>query len=76
VPAVDRLVARVPNAKRFKASIIAHQRSAEDAGRLAPDAGIKILVLSHLVPPDVPVVTDPMWIDAAPTHFKGSVIVG
>jgi ribonuclease BN (tRNA processing enzyme) len=76
VPAVDRLVARVPNATALKASIIAHQTSAEDAGRVAQEAGVKILVLSHLVPADDPDVTDQMWIDAARTHFRGSVIVG
>jgi ribonuclease BN (tRNA processing enzyme) len=76
VPAVDRLVARVPNATALKASIIAHQTSAEDAGRVAQAAGVKTLVLSHLVPADDPEVTDQMWIDAARTHFRGSVIVG
>ena len=76
VPAVDRLVARVPNATALKPSIIAHQTSAEDAGRVAQEAGVKILVLSHLVPADDPEVTDQMWIDAARTHFRGSVIVG
>jgi ribonuclease BN (tRNA processing enzyme) len=76
VPAVDRLVARVPNASALKASIIAHQTSAEDAGRTAQAAGVKTLVLSHLVPADDPEVTERMWIDAARTHFQGSVIVG
>ena len=76
VPAVDRLVARVPNAPALKASIIAHQTSAEDAGRVAQAAGVKTLVLSHLVPPDDPEVTDQMWIDAARVHFRGTVIVG
>jgi ribonuclease BN (tRNA processing enzyme) len=76
LPAVDRLVARVPNATALKASIIANQTSAEDAGRVAQEAGVKILVLSHLVPADDPEVTDQMWIDAARTHFRGSVIVG
>jgi ribonuclease BN (tRNA processing enzyme) len=76
VPAVDRLVARVRNATALKASIIAHQTSAEDAGRVAQEAGVKTLVLSHLVPADDPEVTDRMWIDAARTHFRGSVIVG
>ena len=75
-PAIDRLVARVPNAAALKASILAHQTSAEDAGRVAQAAGVKTLVLSHLVPPDDPEVTDRMWIDAARTHFKGRVILG
>jgi ribonuclease BN (tRNA processing enzyme) len=76
VPAVDRLVARVPNATALKTSIIAHQTSAEDAGRAAQAAGVKVLVLSHLVPADDPEVTDQMWIDAARKHFDGSIIVG
>jgi ribonuclease BN (tRNA processing enzyme) len=76
VPAVDRMVARVPNAARLKESIVAHQTSAEDAGRVAQAAGVKTLVLSHLVPPDDPEVTEQMWLDAARAHFRGQVIVG
>lgn len=76
VPAVDRMVARVPNATALKASIIAHQTSAEDAGKIAQAAGVKTLVLSHFVPPDDPDVTEQMWTDAARTHFRGTVIVG
>lgn len=75
-PAVDRMVARVPNAARLKESIVAHQTSAEDAGRVAQAAGVKTLVLSHLVPPDDPEVTEQMWLDAARAHFRGQVIVG
>jgi ribonuclease BN (tRNA processing enzyme) len=75
-PAVDRLVARVPNAAALEASILAHQTSAEDAGRIAQSAGVKTLVLSHFVPPDDPEVTDQMWFEAARRHFRGTVIVG
>ena len=75
-PAIDRLVARVPNAAALKTSILAHQTSAEDAGRVAQEAGVKTLVLSHFVPPDDPEVTDAMWLDAARRHFRGTVIVG
>jgi ribonuclease BN (tRNA processing enzyme) len=76
LPAVDRLVARVPNAATLKRSIIAGQTSAEDAGRVAQAAGVKMLVLSHLIPADDPEVTEQMWIEAARVHFRGSVIVG
>jgi ribonuclease BN (tRNA processing enzyme) len=76
VPAVDRLVARVPNAPALKASIIAHQTSVEDAGRVAQEAGVKTLVLSHLVPPDDSEVSEQMWLEAARTHFRGKVILG
>jgi ribonuclease BN (tRNA processing enzyme) len=76
LPAVDRLVARVPNATALKRSIIAGQTSAEDAGRVAQAAGVKTLVLSHLIPADDPEVTEQMWAEAARIHFRGSVIVG
>jgi ribonuclease BN (tRNA processing enzyme) len=76
VPAVDRLVARVPNATTLKQSIIAHQTSVEDAGRAAQVAGVKTLVLSHFVPAEDPEVTEQMWLDAARVHFRGPVIVG
>lgn len=75
-PAIDRLVARVPNAAALKESILAHQTSAEDAGRIAEAAGVKTLVLSHLVPADDPQVTERMWIDAAQARFRGKVILG
>jgi ribonuclease BN (tRNA processing enzyme) len=73
---VDRLVATVPNAATLKQSILSHHTSAEDAGRVAQAAGVKTLVLSHFVPPDDPAITDQMWLDAARTHFRGTVIVG
>jgi len=76
LPAVDRLVARVPNATALKRSIIAGQTSAEDVGRVAQAAGVKTLVLSHLIPADDPEVTEHMWTEAARIHFRGSVIVG
>jgi ribonuclease BN (tRNA processing enzyme) len=76
LPAVDRLVARVPNAAGLKQSIIAGQTAVEDAGRVARAAGVKTLVLSHLIPADDPDVTDRMWIDAARATFGGSIIVG
>jgi ribonuclease BN (tRNA processing enzyme) len=75
-PAVDRLIARVPNATTLKQTIIRGQTSAEDAGRVAQAAGVKTLVLSHLIPADDPMVTDQMWLDAARKHFEGTVIVG
>jgi ribonuclease BN (tRNA processing enzyme) len=49
VPGVDRLVARVPNAASLRQSILSHHTTAEDAGRVAQAAGVKLLVLSHLV---------------------------
>ena len=76
VPAVDRIVASVPNAATLKQHIIDSHTSVEDCGRVAQAAGVKTLVLSHFVPADDPAVTDQMWIDAARTHFRGTIVVG
>lgn len=66
----------MPNAPVLKRSSIAGQTSVEDVGRVAQSAGVKTLVLSHLILADDPEVTDHMWIEAARIHFRGSVIVG
>lgn len=73
---VDRLVAGVPNATRLKGSIMSHHTTAADAGRIAATAGVATLVLSHLVPPDDPAISEQMWIEAARVHFKGRIILG
>ncbi len=76
LPAVDRLVASIPNASTLKKHLVESHTSAEDCGRVAQAAGVKTLVLSHFVPSDDPQITDDMWADAARRHFKGEVIVG
>jgi ribonuclease BN (tRNA processing enzyme) len=75
-PAIDRLVAGVANAATLKQSILSHHTSAEDAGRVAKQAGVETLVLSHFVPAEDPAITDRMWIEAASTHFDGRVVLG
>jgi ribonuclease BN (tRNA processing enzyme) len=75
LPAVDRLVASVPNASTLKQHLIASHTSAEDCGRVATAAGVKTLVLSHFVPGDDPAITDQMWLDAARSQFSGNVIL-
>lgn len=74
--AVDRLVASVPNASDLRRSILSHHTTAEEAGRVAAEAQVGTLVLSHLIPAEDPAVTEAMWIDAARQHFDGRVIVG
>ena len=76
LPAVDRLVASIPNASTLKKHIIESHTSAEDCGRVAQAAGVKTLVLSHFVPSDDPQITDEMWAAAARKHFSGRVVVG
>ena len=76
IPALDRMVARVPNAATLKQSILSHHTSVEDVGRVAEEAGVKTLVLSHFVPADDPDISDEMWIDGARRTFKGRIVVG
>lgn len=74
--AVDRLVAGVANAARLKESILSHHTSAADAGRVAREAGVQTLVLSHFVPPEDAAITDEMWIGAVRANFDGEIVLG
>jgi ribonuclease BN (tRNA processing enzyme) len=75
-PAVGRLAARLPHATRLEEHLRASHTTAEDAGRIAREAGVGTLVLSHFVPPDDPTITDAMWQEAAATQFRGTIVVG
>lgn len=75
VPGVDRLVAFSPNATTLKKHIIDSHTPVEEVGQVAAAAGVKTLVLSHLVPAQDDRLTDQMWIDLARAHFKGQIIV-
>jgi ribonuclease BN (tRNA processing enzyme) len=76
LPAVDRIVARDVKAKTLKEHLLASHTAVEDCGRVAQAAGVKTLVLSHLVPGGDPTITDEMWTNAARPHFQGRIIVG
>lgn len=48
--------------------------TAADAGRVAQEAGVRTLVLSHLVPGS-DVVSDEMWRTAAASTFDGDIVI-
>jgi ribonuclease BN (tRNA processing enzyme) len=75
-PDVDALVARVGNAATLKKHLMDIHMKTEDVGRVAAQAGVKTLVLSHFVPGDMPSITDAMWLEGVRRHFTGRVIVG
>lgn len=75
VPSVDRIVASVPNADTLKKHLIESHTSTEDVGRIATMAGVKLLVLSHFVPGDLP-VTDEQWLEGVRKTYDGRVAVG
>ncbi|MXO57998.1 MBL fold metallo-hydrolase [Altererythrobacter salegens] len=61
------------DAQKLLDHVLGSHTKAEDAGRIAAEAGVKTLVLAHTVSL-VPGVTDGMWIAAARKHFDGEVI--
>jgi ribonuclease BN (tRNA processing enzyme) len=70
----DRLRADLPAAVRRH--IVESHTAAEDVGRLAAAAGVKLLVLSHFVPSNGDPIPDEAWLAPVRRHFKGPVTVG
>lgn len=73
---VAQLVGSLPNGQELARSVLSHHTSAEQAGAVAAAAGVKMLVLSHLVPAEDPTVPDAEWIAAARRHYSGPIVVG
>ncbi|HXQ04006.1 MAG TPA: MBL fold metallo-hydrolase [Bradyrhizobium sp.] len=74
VPWVDRLVARVKNGATLKKHLLESHTAVEDVGKIAAAAGVKVLVLSHLVPGDLD-VTDDTWTEDVKKNFSGKIVV-
>jgi ribonuclease BN (tRNA processing enzyme) len=70
----DRLPPSMPPAVR--AHVLASHTSAVDVGRVAADAGVHLLVLSHFVPSGGPPIPDEAWIAPARKHFAGRIVAG
>ncbi|WP_316213874.1 MBL fold metallo-hydrolase [Bradyrhizobium sp. SZCCHNR2032] len=75
VPAVDRLVLKTKNGATLKKHLMDSHTSTADVGRIAAAAGVKTLVLSHLVPGDDPDITDDDWTRDVKASFSGRIIV-
>jgi len=73
---VFELVGKLPNGQELARSVLSHHTSAEQAGQVAAAAGVKLLVLSHLVPAEDPSVPDEEWLAAARRYYSGQIIVG
>jgi ribonuclease BN (tRNA processing enzyme) len=74
VPWVDRLVARVKNGATLKKHLLESHTAVEDVGKIAAASGVKVLVLSHLVPGDLD-VTDDTWTEGVKRNFSGKIVV-
>ena len=76
LPGIDALLKRLPNAKLLREHLMASHTLPEDVGKIATQAGVKTLVLTHFVPGDDASITDEQWAAGVRTTFKGQVIVG
>jgi ribonuclease BN (tRNA processing enzyme) len=73
---IDRLIAARPSIARLREHLLASHTTTEEVGKVAQAAGVRTLVLNHLVPGDDPLLTEQMWTDAARADFSGTVILG
>lgn len=72
---IERLVARTGNGARLREHLLASHSFAADAGRIASDAGIKRLVLNHLIPADDPEIGEADWIAAVRKTWDGDLTI-
>lgn len=73
-PFVDKLVARVKNGATLGKHLLESHTTTEDVGKIAAAAGVKLLVMSHLVPGDID-VSDEDWTRDVKKNFSGRIIV-
>jgi len=76
LPGIEALLKRLPNAKRLREHLMAAHTLPEDVGKIAAQAGVKTLVLTHFVPGDDASITDEQWAEGVKANFKGEIIVG
>jgi len=80
VPAVKSYVeaqvakGRPVSVEAFMAHMKADHSPVEDVGRIAAEAGVKTLVLSHLTPA-IDSISDDMWRAPAAKYFNGEIVI-
>jgi ribonuclease BN (tRNA processing enzyme) len=75
-PGLDRLLSLTNNASTLREHIVNTHTDTVDVGRVAAAAGVKALVLTHLVPAADPSITDDMWLAAVRKNYGGPAQVG
>lgn len=75
--ALPALFARINNGDdRLKQHWMRSHTMADDAGRIATQAGVKALALNHLIPSDDPDFTDAHWHEALASTWSGELHIG
>ncbi|TXI94380.1 MAG: MBL fold metallo-hydrolase [Burkholderiaceae bacterium] len=72
--ALDKLLASEAQASRLKQHLLDSHSTFEQVGRVATEASVKKLVLSHFVPGGDTSMSDQMWIDAVRPYFDGEIV--
>ncbi|RWO49734.1 MAG: MBL fold metallo-hydrolase [Mesorhizobium sp.] len=72
---IERLVARTGNGARLKDHLLASHSFAEEAGSIASDAGVKRLVLNHLISADDPGIGEADWTAAVRKTWNGDLTI-
>lgn len=72
---IERLVAKTGKGARLREHLLASHSFAEEAGRIASDAGVKRLVLNHLIPADDPEIDEADWIAAVRKTWAGDLTI-
>ncbi|MGL4767747.1 MAG: MBL fold metallo-hydrolase [Formosimonas sp.] len=73
---LGKLIATEPNAATLKEHLLASHTTVAEVGKVATQAGVKTLVLSHFVPGGYPFLSDEFWLNAIRPHFSGNIVIG
>ena len=76
LPALEQVIGSEPNAKSLREHLLASHTTTEQVGRIATEAGVKTLVLSHFVPGGAPIIADDVWREAVRPYFSGDLVIG
>jgi ribonuclease BN (tRNA processing enzyme) len=73
---LESIVARTGNGSRLREHLVASHTFAADAGRIATAAGVRRLVLNHLIPADDPAFGEAHWRAALADTWNGELVIG
>lgn len=74
---IDVLCRRLQNGdERLRHHLLRSHTAAEEVGRIAREAGVKRLALTHFVPDGLPEFTDQHWRDAVRSEWDGAFDLG